>query len=88
MGPVAIIFIGLVPAQLAGASTYLKAKGSRLPRWNREWVAASVAGLVTTLVAIARSGGDRLAMTCLNHITRERVSAYGASESGISASTR
>ena len=51
MSPVAIIFIGLVPAQLAGASTYLKAKGSRSPRWSREWVAASVAGLVTTLVA-------------------------------------
>jgi len=34
MSPVAIIFIGLVHAQLAGASTYLKAKRSRSPRWS------------------------------------------------------
>jgi len=51
MGPVAIIFIGLVPAQLAGAGTYVKIKDSSSPRWGREWVAASAGGLATTLVA-------------------------------------
>ena len=51
MGPVKIIFIGLVPAQLAGAWTYLKVQGSSSPRWRREWVAATAGGLATTLVA-------------------------------------
>ena len=51
MSPVAVIFIGLVPAQLAGAWTYLKMKGSSSSRWRREWVAASMGGLATTLVA-------------------------------------
>ena len=50
MGPVKIIFIGLVPAQLAGAWTYLKIKGSSSPRWRSEWIAATAGGLATTLV--------------------------------------
>ena len=51
MGPAKIIFIGLVPAQVAGAWTYLKVKRSSSPRWRREWIAVTAGGLGTTLVA-------------------------------------
>jgi len=51
MTPVKIIFIGLVPAQLAGAWTYWKVHEALFPQPRREWVAASAAGFVTTLVS-------------------------------------
>ena len=51
MSPVKIILIGLVPAQLVGAWTYIRVKRSSSPRWRREWVAATACGLATTLVA-------------------------------------
>ena len=53
MSAAIIILIGLLPAQPAGAWTYSKLKRSSSPRWRREWVAASAAGLITTLVASA-----------------------------------
>ena len=51
MSPAKIIIIGLLPAQLAGAWAYWKAHGSTSPQIRREWVAATVSGLVTTVVA-------------------------------------
>ena len=51
MGPVPIIAIGLLPAQLAGAWTYLKLHESDSIQLRREWIAASASGFATALVA-------------------------------------
>jgi hypothetical protein len=51
VSPVAIIVIGLLPAQLAGAWAYRKAHRSASAQIRQEWVSATVSGLVTTVVA-------------------------------------